>query len=260
MSEQSGVNIIMSTGINSHVLLPKKYKAMSVEQLTEFFEKEIHVGIGDSNIKCGNIKLLAESAHYGVKATEDETLLKGLQAAARISSNSGVPVTVHAYLLDSQVFKEFLNKAISFGMPAKNMIISHFPTMLRPMDIRTLVRSSNKFAPNLDLGYWAMDKGFVLSFDLFGSGTSWVDSRDGLIPTFDPVSISAIYQYVKAGYGDRIVLGTDTWMRNSTKKYGCAGIAHLLNFVVPKLLEVGLQQRDIDQIMIKTPARLLAFA
>ncbi|MGX5726130.1 phosphotriesterase family protein [Metapseudomonas otitidis] len=259
MSEKTGVNVIMSTGINSHMLLPAKYKKMSVKELTEFFEKEIFVGIDETDVCCGNIKLLAESAQFGVKATEDLPLLRGLEAAAGVSRNTGVPVTVHAYLLGSKTMREFLEKASGYGMPKDRMILAHFSTALGPMRYKTLMKDPKSFMPNLDMGFWAMDRGFVLSFDLFGSGSSWADTREGLVPAYDPISLAAIYQYVKAGYGDRIVMGTDVWMRNSTRKNGGAGISHLLNFVVPMLLENGLTQKEIDQIMINTPARMLAF-
>lgn len=259
MSEQTGVNLIMSTGINSHVMLPAKYKKMSVKELTEFFEKEIFVGIDDTDICCGNIKLLAESAQFGAKATEDLPLLRGLEAAAGVSRNSGLPVTVHAYMLGNKTFREFLEIAIKFGMPKDRMILSHFSTALGPMRYKSLMKDPKGFMPNLDMGFWAMDRGFILSFDLFGAGTSWADTREGLVPAYDPISLAAIYQYVKAGYGDRIVMGTDVWMRNATRKNGGAGISHMLNFVVPMLLENGLTQKEVDQILIHTPARLLAF-
>jgi hypothetical protein len=47
-----------------------------------------------------------------------------------------------------------------------------------------------------------------------------------LICAFIPATV---YQYVKADYGDRIVFGTDVWMRIQTRAYGGPGIAHLLN-------------------------------
>ncbi|QHA82026.1 hypothetical protein E3Z27_10165 [Pseudomonas mediterranea] len=259
MSEETGVNIIMSTGINSHVLLPAKYKKMNVKELAGFFEKEIFVGIDDTDVHCGHIKLLAESAQFGVKATEDLPLLRGLEAAASVSRNTGAPVTVHAYLLGTETLKEFLEMAMKFGMPTGRMILAHFSTALAPMDYKTLMHDPKSFMPDLDVGFWAMDRGFILSFDLFGSGTAWADTREGLVPSYDPLSLAAIYQYVKAGYGDRIVMGTDLWMRNSARKYGGAGIAQLLNHVVPLLLENGLTQKEIDQILIHTPARMLAF-
>ncbi|HBO3329403.1 phosphotriesterase family protein [Metapseudomonas otitidis] len=259
MSEETGVNVIMSTGINSHVLLPEKYKRMSVTELANFFEKEINVGIDDTDVCCGNIKLLAEAEQFGVKATEDEPLLRGLEAAAGISRNSGVPVTVHAYMLGTPVMKEFMGIANKFGMPKGRMILAHFSTALAPMDYKTLMQDPKAFAPDLDIGYFAMDQGFILSFDLFGAGSSWVDTHEGLVPAYDPIALAAIYQYVKKGYGDRIVLGTDLWMRNSARKYGGGGISKLLNYVVPLLAENGLNQKEIDQILIHTPARMLAF-
>ncbi|HBO1619579.1 hypothetical protein PA6566_01200 [Pseudomonas aeruginosa] len=259
MSEESGVNIVMSTGINSHVLLPSKYKKMDVKHLIEYFEHEIHVGINGTNVTAGNIKLLAEAEQFGVKATEDEPLQRGLEAAAYVSRNTGAPVTMHAYLLGTEEYQKLLTKIEGYGMPKDRMILAHFSTALGPMDFRTMMHYPDKLAPNFDMGYWAMDRGYILSFDLFGAGSGWADIREGLAPSYDPVSLAAVYQYVKAGYGDRIVLGADVWMRTATRRNGGAGIAHLLNFVVPQLKENGLTQKEIDQILIHTPARMLAF-
>lgn len=259
MSEQSGVNVIMSTGINSHVLLPKKFKAMSVAELATFFEREIFEGIDDTGVLCGNIKLLAESELFGSRATEDEPLMKGLEAAAAVSRNTGAPVTVHTYLLGDEVLEAFLERASGYGMPEGRMIIAHFPTALQPMTYQELMDDPKRFAPNLDVGFKTMDQGFILSFDLFGAGDAWADTQEGIVPSYDPVSLAAIYQYVKAGYADRIVLGTDLWMRNATRQYGGRGISHLLNYVVPMLMRSGVSQSQIDQMLIKNPARLLAF-
>ncbi|WNG15447.1 twin-arginine translocation signal domain-containing protein [Cystobacter fuscus] len=258
MSAETGVNIIMSTGINSNMMLPAKFKKMNVKELTNFFEKEIFVGIDDTDVCCGNIKLLADSIHYGTKATEDQPLLHGLEAAASVCRNSGVPVTVHAFMLGDKTFEEFLEIAIKFGMPKDKMVLSHFSSNLFPLMYKTLMKNPELFAPKFDMGYWAMDRGFVLSFDLFGAGAAWAETREGMVPEYDPISLAAIYQYVKAGYGDRLVIGTDLWMRSQSRKNGGAGIAHMLNFVVPMLLENGLTQKEVDQILIHTPARLLA--
>ncbi len=259
MSERTGINVVLSTGINSHVLLPRKFKAMTASELVSFFEQEIFVGIDDTGVQCGNIKLLAESELFGVRATNDGPLLRGLEAAANVSRNSGVPVTVHAYLLGDQVLDELLTKASTYGMPEGKMILAHFPTALQPMGYEELMKNPSRFAPNLDIGFRAMDRGFILSFDLFGAGASWADTRQGLVPSYDPISLAAIYQYSKAGYADRIVLGTDLWMRNSARKYGGAGVSRLLNFVVPTLKKYGVSQNDIELMLIRNPARLLAF-
>jgi phosphotriesterase-related protein len=258
MSEETGINVILSTGINSHTMLPIRFKNMTVGQLAEYFEREINVGIEDSDVKAGHIKLLAEAAEYGVPATADQSLLRGLEAAAAVSRNTGAPVTLHAFNL-MEDFKPLLEKVAAFGMPKDRMILSHFSTNLGPMDLKTMVREPQKLAPNLEAGLWAMDRGFVLSFDLFGAGMTWFDSHRGHVPEYDPRAMAAIFQYVKAGLGDKIVLGTDLWMRTQTREHGGPGIALLLNEVVPQLLDVGLSQDEVDQILIRTPARLLAF-
>ena len=259
MSEVTGVNIMMSTGINSHVLIPKKYKVMSEPELIAFFEKELNVGIRDTGILAANIKLLAEGPDTDLPPSRDETLIRALKAAANVSRNTGAPVTVHCYALGDEEFDGLLKTASAAGMPKDRMTIAHFPTELRPMQYEALLNDPDKLKPNLDIGYRAMDDGFILSFDLFGAGEAWKDTGDGQVPNDDLIALAAIYQYAKRGYADRIVLGTDVWTRLGTRRFGGRGIAQLLNYVVPTLKKYGVSQADIDQIMIQNPARILAY-
>ncbi|WP_395670570.1 hypothetical protein [Phenylobacterium sp.] len=254
MSKATGVNIIMSTGINTPRLTWKKYKEMSLAQLTEFFEGELNVGIRDTKIRAGHIKL-----HCDRTGATDAVLHRALDGAASVSRNTGVPVTIHVYSVGDATFNAVLDRAVKAGMPKDRMIIAHFPTALRPMDYKTLMTDPSKFVPNLDIGYRAMDRGFLLSFDLFGAGDAWIGRPGGTVPNYDIYSFAAIYQYCQRGYADRLVMATDTWTRMSTRKFGGGGISQLLNFVVPTLKQHGVSQAHIDQMMIHTPARMLAY-
>ena len=88
-SRRSGMQIIACTG---HWLDPSSsMKARTVEELTEFFVREIERGIDGTDIRPGVIKVATD--REGVTPFLD----KALRAAARASRASGVPVTTHSY-------------------------------------------------------------------------------------------------------------------------------------------------------------------
>ena len=88
ISRKSGVQIVAATG---HWLDPSRtMNARTVEELTDFFIREIEVGIDGTDIKAGVIKV----ANGG--ATINGFGERHLRAAARASKATGVPVTTHS--------------------------------------------------------------------------------------------------------------------------------------------------------------------
>lgn len=258
MSEQTGANIVMSTGINSAAIVPKRYKNMNVAEIISFFEKEIHHGIDGTGIQAGNIKLLVDSKSVSGEdeLTSNGTFMLALEAASNVSANSGAPVMIHSYHLSQQEFSLVLTAAKMFGMPAERLIFSHFDTMIRELRYEKILNNPKSLSINLDLGRRAMDLGSTLSFDLLGA--DWGNGV-GLAGHNDAYALAAIAQYVREGYGDRLVIGTDTWNRLSTRRFGGHGMGHLLNYITPTLLKFGVTQENLGEITHHNPARLLAF-
>jgi phosphotriesterase-related protein len=87
VSRKSGLQVIACTG---HWLDPSRsMSARTVEELTEFFVREIERGIEGTDIKAGIIKV----ANGGTIDPFGEKLLR---AAARASKATGVPITTHS--------------------------------------------------------------------------------------------------------------------------------------------------------------------
>jgi phosphotriesterase-related protein len=258
ISEKTGANIIMSTGVNSAYIVPKKYKKMNVSELVAFFEKEIYEGIDNTSIVAGNIKLLVDgkSLSGADELAADGTFMKALEAASSASANTGAPVMIHSYHLSEEEFTTLLVAAKGFGMPYGRLIFSHFDTMIRELRFEEILNDPKALSLNLELGRRAMDLGSTLSFDLLGA--DWSNGA-GLAEHNDVYALAAISQYVKEGYADSLVIGTDTWNRLSTRRFGGHGMSHLLNYIVPTLLKFGVSEQDVAKITTLNPARLLAF-
>jgi phosphotriesterase-related protein len=62
---------------------------------------------------------------------------------------------------------------------------------------------------------------------------------------------------IEAGHLDRIVLGTDIGTRSALKSYGGRGFAWLLEVFVPMMLNSGITQQQIDQMMKVNIARAM---
>ena len=59
--------------------------------------------------------------------------------------------------------------------------------------------------------------------------------------------------------GDRVLVAHDIHTKHRLEEYGGHGFKHLLKYTVPKMIERGITQEQIDKILIKNPANILAY-
>jgi phosphotriesterase-related protein len=110
-----------------------------------------------------------------------------------------------------------------------------------------------------------MDAGATVEFDRFGQELyqeAWdVANRWGLYPgePRDSEVVNEIVGLVRDGYVDRIVMSHDIGFRNSLRAFGGFGYAHIPYRVVKYLRQQGLDDDDVRQLTVETPARLFAY-
>ena len=95
-----------------------------------------------------------------------------------------------------------------------------------------------------------------MEYDLFGWETSFypLSSLDMLS---DAQRINFIVQLIDNGYVSKIVLAHDICFKTAITKYGGHGFAHILENIVPRMKEKGINQNEIDQMLIENPKKLL---
>jgi phosphotriesterase-related protein len=64
---------------------------------------------------------------------------------------------------------------------------------------------------------------------------------------------------IKAGYGDRILVGHDISGKLQLKKYGGTGFSYISEYFLPELRRLGATDVDIRRIMVENPRRALTF-
>src|SRR4051794_7174548 len=91
VADESGLNVILATGIYTYDHLPQPLMNRSEDQLAEVFVHDIERGIQGTEIKAALIKCAADEA--GVTANVE----KVHRAAARASLKTGRPIMAHSH-------------------------------------------------------------------------------------------------------------------------------------------------------------------
>ena len=224
------LNIVVCTGVYAFAELPGFLKDRSTDALTELFVRELREGIDDTGIKAGFLKCTVE--RHGLVV--DLPMI--LEAIAAAQVETGAPLMVHT------------NSAAKSGLLALETFTGH------GVDPRRMVIAHA--GDSNDLGYLRAiaDTGAALGFDRFN------------IPHFNPDErrIETLVALLAEGYVDRIHLSHDasSWydfmQHNPPFANEKPDYLHIEREVLPKLLEAGATQEQIDEMLVENAKRFLA--
>jgi phosphotriesterase-related protein len=234
----SRVNIIAATGYYTKRDLPAYFQSHGPglrvegpEPLVEMFRKDILVGIANTNIKAGIIKVTTDLA--GI--TPD--IERVLRAAATVHEDTNVAISTHASVenFSGRMQQRFF---ADNGVDLQRVIIGHCGDTT---DIDYLIE--------------LMDNGSTIGLDRFG--------MDWLLP--EDKRIDTLVRLCERGYADRIVLSHDAsaFSLNTEPSYRAVhtptwNYTNITDRVVPKLHEQGISEAVIAQMLTANPARILA--
>ena len=239
VAQKTGFQIICATGLYKQQEGGMPYwhfrgnYADNVDAMTELFIHELTVGIGQTGIRAGIIKVAT-----GVpEITDYETTI--LTAAARASAETGAPITTHTDngMLGDQQQRIFVRE----GVPANRVIIGH-----------------SCGTSNHDYHMGIAREGSYLGFDRFG--------LDFLHP--DAERVASLLRLFEAGAGDRVLVSHDSvWCWRGQPIPDPAVVEamtqvwnplHFTKRIVPRLLEGGASQEQIDALLVDNPRRFFA--
>ncbi len=224
------LNVIVCTGLYAFAELPGFLTDRSPEAIAELFVREIREGIDDTGIKAAFLKCTVE--RHGLVV--DLPLI--LDAIAAAAVETGAPVMVHT------------NSAARSGLLALDALST------RGVDPARIVIAHA--GDSNDMGYLReiADTGAVLGCDRFN------------IPHFNPDEdrIRTLAALVAEGYTDRIHLSHDasSWydfmQHNPPFANEKPDYLHIEREVLPRLLEAGVPQEAIDEMLVENPKRFFA--
>lgn len=236
LNEQVDLNIVVATGLYTYNDLPFQFHHTGPgllidvpEPLTAMFVADIRDGIAGTGVRAGMLKCAIDAPGMtpGVE--------RAMRAVAMAHKETGVPITVHTFvhnqsgLLAQEVFT-------SEGVDLANVVIGHSGDSADIDYLRSLA-----------------DQGSTLGMDRFG--------LDVLLP-FEQ-RVSTIVELVRLGYADRMVLSHDAschidWFPTGAPEVMAPNwkYTHISDDVLPALLERGVTQLQIDQMLIDNPRRI----
>lgn len=232
---RSGFNIIFATGLYHHHLGGMAYWETKFgldpdaeKRLADLFIKELTVGVADTDIKAGVIKVATAMPPF----TEYEK--KIFRAAAAASKATGAPITTHT---DATLGDEQLAFLTGLGVPAHKIVIGH-----------------SCGSADHDYHLKIVNGGAYIGFDRFG--------LEIIQP--DRVRVESLLKLLRKGYGKQVVISHDSvwcWKGGMIPKALIDQIAdghmsmRFTRVITPMLKDAGVSQAEIDSILTENPRR-----
>ena len=231
VSRRSGVHAIPCTG--NHLAIPRIFWGAPVDKVAALFITEIEEGIGDTGVKAGIIKVASDRG--GVTENE-ETVLR---AAARACNATGTRISTHTWSPD-RVGEEQVRILKEEGVDLNRVYIGH----------------SND---DTNVGYLIglLEEGVWLGLDRYPGG------RTPETPRWE-TRTEVVKQLIDAGWAHRLMLSHDhstpmvqpsEELRREREAFNPDGYLFITRNVLPRLLELGATQDDIDAMMVDNPRR-----
>lgn len=236
-SRKSGVRIVMGAGFYRKAYHPADIDRMSIDDLTERMVREIVEGVDDTGVRAGIIGEIGAEDLQLVPSDSNE--VRVLRAAARASRLTGAAITLHNYFGKNHIWHTALDVLEKEGADLSRVIMGHVTA---------------DSAKDLEFVESLLRRGVYVQFDTLGAPFAI------RIPEIDNrPNIEAIFQLIKRGYSNRILVSQDVCTKYQLKKFGGFGYTFVLTQLVPYLRGAGVGQHDIDMIVRDNPARLLTF-
>ncbi|XP_041100323.1 phosphotriesterase-related protein-like [Polyodon spathula] len=236
LSQETGVHIVAGAGYYVFDTHSSETRSMSVEKLTDIIVSEIEHGADGTDIKCGVI------GEIGTSWPISESEKRVLQATACAQSQLGCPVIIHPGRNTEAPFQviRILQEA---GGDISKTVMSHLD--------RTIFESE-KLLEFAKLGSY-------LEYDLFGTEMLNYHFNPDVDMPSDSERIKRLCLLIGEGFEDRIVIAHDIHTKNRLTKFGGHGYSHILTNIVPKMLQRGITQHAVDNILVENPKRWLTF-
>ena len=238
VSRKSGMQIVACTG---HWLDPSRsMQARTVEELADFFVREIQRGIEGTDIKAGIIKV-------GTGNMVDAFGEKALRAAARASKTTGVPITTHSPgqdrigLKHAEIFE-------SEGLAPGKACIGH--TDNSPADYQLAL----------------IKRGYHLGMDQVPRGGPPAGTPGNNALGWDQ-RYAQIKALIDAGYAERIQIGNDhsigmSLQPTANEKGRLAqnpdGVLFVTRKAIPALKAAGVSEQAIRTMMVDGPRKFFS--
>lgn len=241
VAQRSGMRIICATGAyKQNEGLTYTFGALPIEEITEIYVRELTLGIGDTGICAGIVKVATGAEHIS------DYERKLVTAAGRAAARVGCPVLTHTD--EASCGLEQIAILTAEGVPAHRILVGHSDG-----------RDDHAYHRSL------ADRGAYVGFDRFG-----IESLNS-----DDKRIDSVCNMVEAGYTRSVCLSHDaicaSWLGRPvfggrmviTPDMIAAAMpnwepTHLFKRIIPRLKERGVTDADVTTMLVENPRRYFA--
>ena len=227
-----GLNIVAATGIYTFDAVPMFFWQRPRETMTEFFVRDITEGITGTGVKAGMLKC----------AVDEKGLTEGVERVLRSVARAhvatgGTPITIHTHAA-GQHGPAIVAVLREEGVDLGRVVLGHSGDAVGHPDYLERMAQA----------------GLTLGMDRFG-----IDH----FATFQQRS-DLVAEMCRRGYADRMVLSHDCscyldWFTQSAlAELKDWHYLHVSQDVIPYLSDHGVSDDQLDAMLTRTPARILA--
>ncbi len=219
LMQESGINILASTGYYQQEFYPPHVAQHSAQQLAQEMIDEIEQGIDGTSLRASVIAEIGSSVDV-ITPTEE----KVFHAAALAHLATGKPISTHTSF--STMGLEQLQLLMHHGVAAEHIVIGH-------CDLRdqweTLLR--------------ILETGALIQFDTIGKNNYYPDEK----------RVATLLALSQRGLLGQVMLSMDITRRSHLATNGGPGFSYLIDIFVPMLLQAGIHQQEIDLMLRDNP-------
>jgi phosphotriesterase-related protein len=229
VSERTGIAIIAGTGFYLEAAQPASVASGTPEQLAELILEDLREG--EDGIRPGII------GEIGVSDRFTDAERRSLTAACLAQRETGLPMQVHLpgwFRLGEDV----LDVVESVGVDPQRVVLCHM----------------NPSGADQDYQRRLMDRGAWVQYDMVGAELFYADQ--GVQCTSDEEDARHVAALIDDGYGDRVLLSSDIFLKSLLRRYGGPGYGHVLQYFIPRLRRQGLTDDSVDQLLVGNPRSL----
>ena len=231
------LNIVVATGVYTYADVPGFFSARGPgaleglpEPMVDLFTRDLQQGIQGTDVKAGFLKCAID--HYGLTKGVERIM----RACAQTHVATGAPLMVHTHP-GTKTALEVQRVLAEEGVPSDRVMLAHSGDTTDADHLQELA-----------------EQGFFLGMDRFGIDTMLdFEGRVGIV-----------VEMVQRGFAGSMVLSQDAacyidWVQPDIMPLlPNWNYLHVQKDVVPALLERGVTQEQVDQMLIDNPRRFLA--
>jgi phosphotriesterase-related protein len=235
ISRRTGLNIVMGAGFYLEQSHPGYVKTMSVDNIAQAIVYDCGALDHKPSVCAGLIGEIGISKDF---TSEEEKVLRG---AARASRITGTPLSVHLPGWE-RLAHRVLDVVEAEGADLRHTVLCHMNPSLHDENYQRSLA----------------DRGAFLEYDMIGMDYFYADQQAQ--SPCDEENAIAICKLVDNGYLDSILLSQDVFLKMMLTQYGGFGYGYILKHFAPRLKRHGMDQRNIDHILVDNPRRVFSAA